>query len=338
MVKSTSKRSVNINTKNIQGIEAELIVHQILNKYQKQRERLPFLPPAGDFKEIVTRQFTILQKDGGGWGFYENEQLTGFLAGYKVDTLFGKAKGVYIPLYGHGVFSEDEQQIRKTYQKMYAYASAQWVKDGYLSHTITVYAQNRTDVDTWFWLGFGNRCVDSIKACKIDESINHNLTIKKATTEDLETISHLEEINHKYFRIAPLFMPTEDTPALESLKKWFSGENRHLWIAFEGKTPVGFMKIQHEGESFISYHRSIMNITGAYVLSEKRRNELATTLLNNVQEWLMQNNYPLLGVDFESFNIKGASFWNRHFTPYTYSLARRIDERILEFPNDLQEC
>jgi len=298
---------------------------------------MPYLPPPGEFKEIITSNITTLQKEGTGWGCYENKQLKGFLAGYKIDTLFGQSKGVYIPLYGHCIFTDDEYQIRKIYQKMYAYASAHWVKEGYFSHCITLYAKNQTDVDCWFWLGFGNRCVDSIKPCESVELTNNTIKIKKATAEDLLTIVPLEEKNHKYFRTSPLFMPLEDTSALESLKKWFSGENRHLWIAFENEKPVGFMRIQNEGESFISYHRSIMNITGAYVLPEKRGDNIATLLLNAVQKWLLQNSYPILGVDFESFNIKGASFWNRHFIPYTFSLSRRIDERILEFPNDFQE-
>ena len=254
-----------------------------------------------------------------------------------MDTLFGKTKGVYIPLYGHGIFAEDQNQIRKIYQKMYTYASALWVKKGYLSHSITVYAKNHTDVDTWFWLGFGNRCVDSIKPCEAVESTNKSLTIKKATLEDLELIAHLEGKNHNYFRTAPLFMPVEDTNPLESLIEWYSAENRHLWIAFESENPVGFMRIQNEGESYISCHQRIMNITGAYIIPEKRGSNIATQLLNAIQNWLLDNNYPLLGVDFESFNVKGASFWNRHFTPYTFSLSRRIDERILDYPHDFQE-
>lgn len=298
---------------------------------------MPFLPPPGDFEKLVTTNITTLQKEGSGWAFYETNQLKGFLAGYKMDTLFGKAKGVYIPLYGHAIFAEEENEIRKNYQKMYSYASAQWVKDGYLSHTITVYAKNCIDVDTWFWLGFGNRCVDSIKSCETVETTNQKKRIKKAEFEDLESLAILEEKNHKYFRTTPLFMPAEDTNPLKSLKEWFSAENRHLWLAFESEKPVGFMRIQNEGESFISYHKSIMNITGAYIIPEKRGGNIATDLLNEIQNWLLKNDYPLLGVDFESFNIKGASFWNSHFTPYTFSLSRRIDERISDYPNDLQE-
>src|SRR6056297_2414656 len=205
--------------KDFKTVKKELVVEQLFLKYEKQRQLLPLLPPPGDFCEIITTNITTIQKEGSGWAFYQNNQLQGILSGYKMDTLFGKAKGVYIPLYGHCIFAEDEEEIQNIYKKMYAYASAQWVKDGYLSHSITVYAKNRTNVETWFWLGFGNRCVDSIKPCEAVESTNKKIRIKKATLEDLETIAHLEGKNHNYFRTAPLFMPTEDTNPLESLKE-----------------------------------------------------------------------------------------------------------------------
>ena len=45
---------------------------------------------------------------------------------------------------------------------------------------------------------------------------------------------------------------------------------------------------------------------------------------------LSDNQIPLVGVDYESINPKGNRFWFKHFLPYTYSLVRRIDERILD--------
>ncbi len=34
-----------------------------------------------------------------------------------------------------------------------------------------------------------------------------------------------------------------------------------------------------------------------------------------------------MGVDFESFNPTAYGFWLKHFTAYTYSVVRRVDER-----------
>jgi hypothetical protein len=40
--------------------------------------------------------------------------------------------------------------------------------------------------------------------------------------------------------------------------------------------------------------------------------------------------YTRLGADFESFNPAASGFWLKYFTAYTNSVARRIDDRILE--------
>lgn len=66
-----------------------MIAGQILRNYKKQRQMMPFLPPPGDFEEVITTNITTLQTEGSGWAFFQNNQLKGFLAGYKMDTLFG---------------------------------------------------------------------------------------------------------------------------------------------------------------------------------------------------------------------------------------------------------
>jgi len=103
-----------------------------------------------------------------------------------------------------------------------------------------------------------------------------------------------------------------------------------LWIARVDGEPLGYIRIEPDGESFVSRHPSVMNITGAYVVEGRRGSGVGVSLLAELQQWLIQNGYKLCGVDFESINTLGSRFWTRRFTPYTYSMVRRIDERILE--------
>jgi GNAT superfamily N-acetyltransferase len=110
---------------------------------------------------------------------------------------------------------------------------------------------------------------------------------------------------------------------------WFQNSNRHFWVAYHEGKPVGQFRIQPDGETFISEHPDVMNVTSTYVTDVGRHTGIGLMLLAEVQCWLQDNGHPLCGVDFESFNVPGSKFWNRHFTPYTYSLVRRIDERIL---------
>ncbi|MFH0993844.1 MAG: GNAT family N-acetyltransferase, partial [bacterium] len=150
-------------------------------------------------------------------------------------------------------------------------------------------------------------------------------------------IAELHRQHNHYYRETPIFMPNRDEDPLADLNEWFSGENRHLWVAMKGDQAIGYMRIQPQGESVISLHPLMMNITGAYVVPEERGSRCGTLLLDAVSRWGMANGYPLTGVDFESINPAAAAFWMKHFTAYAYSLTRRIDERILNFQERVGE-
>ena len=70
----------------------------------------------------------------------------------------------------------------------------------------------------------------------------------------------------------------------------------------------------------------MVNICGACML--QYHEVVYTELLAFLLQTLKAEGYTRLGVDFESFNPTARGFWLRYFTPYTYSVARRIDERI----------
>jgi GNAT superfamily N-acetyltransferase len=72
------------------------------------------------------------------------------------------------------------------------------------------------------------------------------------------------------------------------------------------------------------------HIDGAYCLPEHRGKGVFQNLLNFAIRTLKAENYTRLGVDFESINPTAYGFWMKYFTPYTHSVVRRIDEKILE--------
>lgn len=107
-------------------------------------------------------------------------------------------------------------------------------------------------------------------------------------------------------------------------------EDVRMFTAQKDDKIVAFIKVQSEGETFISESNKMMNITGAYILSEYRGNGIFSDLLYYVADRIKKDGYDYLGTDYESINPTANSFWKKHFTEYTYSLTRRIDERILK--------
>jgi len=249
-----------------------------------------------------------------------------FLAGYDIEELWGKCKGIYCPLYGHGAIKRNR---RKIYQYLYKKAAEIWVEKGITNHSITLYAQDKEILDTWFWMGFGIRCVDAIREVNQINKEKSEINIKKAKLSDVSSLADIDAKHNSYYKESPIFMPVQEEDPISHLTEWLGKENHHMWVAYDNKKVIGYMRIEENGERLFTEHQDIMNITGAYVEETYRGKSIGTYLLDSIQKWLIENEYKLCGVDFESINITGSEFWNKYFTPYTYSLARRIDERII---------
>ena len=105
--------------------------------------------------------------------------------------------------------------------------------------------------------------------------------------------------------------------------------SRFFAIKVNGET-VAFIEIMASGENFACEDTGMMNICGAYMLPEYRFSGMFTKLLSFLMDTLGAEGYTRCGVDSESFNPTARGFWLKHFTPYTYTVVRRIDERILK--------
>lgn len=264
----------------------------------------------------------------------QESQVVGYISGIPVEKFFGSAAGTFIPLYGHGTVKENRKRI---YQMLYTYASDVWVKQGQINHLLTLFCETQDSVDTWVSLGSGNRCVDAIcKAEDIKVHIKSNqqiptISIVKATNDRLDHIKSLCYADHLQYCQAPSFIYIEsktEEEVMNEFSNWMCEENRHLWIAYDNNEAVGYMRLAESGESFISRAPEMMNITGGYVKPDFRNKGTADLLLSELAAWSIENGYSLCGVDFESANVSANNFWSRYFTPYTFSMLRKIDDRL----------
>ena len=305
----------------------EQAIKLVFHQYKELKSDLPFLSDIDDFKNDINKNINDIFKNGFGVTAIYKDKLVGFLIGYEVKELFGRDKGIYIPSYGHAALKKDAKVI---YQKMYTQAAKGWVEQNCLNHAITILTCDRDVINSFFRLGFGLRCMDAIKEVKEIKNISDNskLNIKKATLTDIEKMKDLYKENCLYYKKSPLFMPVSNNISIEELKDWFNKINHHLWVVYKDNKIIGFMRIEPTGETIISKHPAMMNITGAYIDQEYRRQNIGEQLLIHVMDWLKNKEYKLCGVDFESINITGSNFWLKHFTPYTNSLVRHIDDRI----------
>jgi len=299
----------------------------VMSAYIEEKIAIPFLPYEKEYLYFFRKLIKNLFNNGIGIVAVRDEELIGFIAGFEVKELFGKSKGIYSPLHGHGGKKEYRSIL---YQELYTHVAEIWVKNACFTHALTFFAHDTETIDLWFWQGFGLRCVDSIcESKRISANNPSNIIIRKTNVLDIPALANIHRQHNMYYRNSPVFMPRIDEDPVQDLANWLKKDNHHLWAAYQDGKPLGYVKIQPGAETFVSEHKDVMNITGAYVLESERKAGIGTMLLGAIQEWLLKNGYALCGVDFESINITGSRFWNKHFIPYAYSMVRRIDERIL---------
>ncbi|MEX1376654.1 MAG: GNAT family N-acetyltransferase [Eubacteriales bacterium] len=258
---------------------------------------------------------------------FEKNKLIGYICCYgPVKNLFGVASGVWSPVHGNAAVQDDK---RKIYSKMYQYASEMWVNQSLLSHSITLYSTDSDGIGSFFDNGFGKRCVDGIMDIRKDSIYAKNSSdFFELPKNDFALVHSLSNLTKIHLQKSPAFMPIKPE-SLEEFIKNITDDTR-IFAAKQKDKIIAYLQIQNSGETFISQNKCMMNITGAYTIEEYRGSKIYSELLRYVINILKNENYSHLGVDYESINPTANAFWQKSFVPYTYSLTRRIDERIIE--------
>ncbi len=310
----------------------EAAAQLVVNNYKNEMKSVPFLPNKDYFKQFCNSICWIAENHHGVVALQE-DKVVGFLSGMAINSFKGLNRGIYCPLYAHGAIG-DKQDI---YERMYENVAGIWCKNGCLTHALTIFAHEGVTVNTWFNLGFGKRCVDAIRPLSnINGKKTDQYLIRQATEGDAVYLLPLFVEHDMYYCSSPLFMPVLEITTLEDVKKLLLSSDSSVWVAFDNNRAVAIMTTSKGGETFIAEDEKTLNLRSVYLLKEVRGTGLASTMLNIIIDWMSSNGFERCGVDYESFNRFGSRFWGKHFTPFTYSLFRRLDERITWANSDRQ--
>ncbi len=310
---------------------AEDAASLVLEGYRMESLSAPDLPVVDDRGAIAGMIAGLASENTGlpGFAALESGRLVGFLAGFAIPEFFGSHNGVYVPAHGNGAAGVDRRLI---FQKLYEAASAAWVGERRLTHSISLWAHDAEVLDAWYWLGFGLRCVDAVRSLSDVAGFGREtgLAVRKAAPEDAESLFELHVEHCNYYRSAPLFMPhVEVEGSAEEFRSWLEEDGNHLWAAYSGEKAVSYLRVSRGcGNSFATMGKDSYHVTGAFTAPAARGNGAASQLLQATTEWLRQQGQRRLTVDYESFNNQGSRFWRKHFTSFLFSPVRVIDDRI----------
>lgn len=299
-----------------------------LAELEAERIHCPELP-CEDFSEHLTGILHWLSSQP----FGKSALCDGKLVGYIIfsgpwDGFFGDVKGVFSPL-GGSAFSYEYAKRGRLASMLLAEASEEFVKQGIFSCALSRYAHDEATARSFVLNGFGIRCSDAVrKITSLD--LQHNscdVVLKELPADEFDRVEHLQRGLHKHLAGAPVFFPGENFE--DWFKNWIKRENMRVFAAETGGKIIGFISIDDNAENFITEHDTMKSICGAYFDEKYRGEGIAQALLGFIRDTLKAESVTHIGVDCETLNPTALNFWGKYFVPYTYSFARRIDERII---------
>lgn len=297
-----------------------------LGDYERQRRLTPCLPGLGEVPAVPE-----LWENGMGVAAFEGGRMAGFLCAHgPFDNAFRATdvKGAFSPMGGHAALPEGRGRI---YGALYQAAAEKWVRAGAVSHGVGLYSWDTEAQRQFFTWGFGQRCADAIRpmaetAC----APCPGYAFMELEPEALAQIYPLELALHDHYRQSPFFMNRTPDSLDRFLETARDDEARYFAALWQGQV-CAYVKVSATGETFAACGRGYRHVNGAYCLPEHRGRSLYPNLLNFAIRTLAPMGYTMLGVDYESINPTALGFWRKHFEPYTCSVVRRIDERILQW-------
>ena len=137
----------------------------------------PLLPDRyQDSNNVLPLLQNILGPASQGVAAFQDERLVGFLTGWLMPNFRGR-RSVY-PEWANAAEVENCGYI---YEEMYQQIAAAWVADKYLVHFISIFADDRTAIRTWHWLGFGMLGVDAVRGLEPIQGVNKQIEIHRAS-------------------------------------------------------------------------------------------------------------------------------------------------------------
>ena len=293
--------------------------------YDKERKVVKDLPIIHDIPDL-----DVYAENGLGVAAFDGKKMTGFLgcvSPFENTFRSTDVTGVFSPMGANAAIQENHTQI---YAAMYQAAGAKWVKAGAVSHALCLYAHDEELQRQFYYYGFGLRCIDAIRPMDLIACAPRpDYEYAELPADEYHLIYPLDFALNRHYCESPFFM--NRTPA--SQEEFLTAsvqENARYFVARQSGKICAYLRITASGETFIATGSSYRHITGAYCLPEHRSKDVYQNLLNFVISKLKAEGYPMLGVDFESFNTTARGFWLKYFAAYTHGVVRRIDERIMQ--------
>lgn len=264
---------------------------------------------------------------------FEKNKLVGYLAfgetwGGQLNTL----KEISSPLWGYGI--SEGYNRGKMASLLFQHASEILCKNSVGNFNITVYASDYEVIKSYVLNNFGILCTDAIRMIDmpICQEPEGEYTYKELTKKEIDIkVDYLLELWRElvqHLRMSPTYYPGEEFTDRVFLDH-IHNDGTRLFVVEENEKIIGMIDVSKDSNSFITKEEDTMNVGDLYIKQNYRGYHIAAGLLLHVNNILKKEGVKRLWVEHGTTNPTAQRFWGKYFDSFTYTLTRKIDERII---------
>jgi GNAT superfamily N-acetyltransferase len=312
------------------------LIELFIGNYNVTREKNPLLPIKYGTYEGIKASISWMLNNCDGVVALKDGKVVGYMSALILNQFKSSNRGAYTPEFAHSSTEVDKVRI---YNMMRTELWKMLSSIECAVHSITLLDDDTLKTD-FFMASYGllvmdaMNTVDQLIATTADH-LSDKYSARIAKADEIETIKPLVLSYRDYMSGPPIFnnLGAEDIDVM--LERWFMEDKRSVWVVESqtGSHPeiIGFANLitDPDNASYVVRDKSVLGISGTFILSEHRNKGAGSVLYNTASNWAKQNGYDKISVDFESANPLALKFWLNHFEPVTYSLIRHIDDRLI---------
>ena len=302
----------------------------LADRHRRHRIAEPALDPVYEDPTAAGAQIEALlaNDSASGWVAMRDGAPAGFLVGVRRDDrVWGP--NVWVEAPGHAADSPD------LLRQLYAVAATSWVADGRTNHHALVPATDAGLVDGWFGLDFGQQHLHAVvdaPAADFGVVPRSEMTIRRATTDDIAALVTLERVLPEHLEGSPVFSrqprqsPDEVVAELESDLR--DPNYTYLVAEHEGRvvgSAIACALTMSPGATTLNRPANAGYLGYAAVLPDARGLGVGRALGDAVLVWSRDAGYSCIATDWRSTNLEADRTWRgMGFRPTFRRLHRAI--------------
>ncbi|RSK27549.1 GNAT family N-acetyltransferase [Bacillus sp. HMF5848] len=297
-----------------------------IGTYRTVKKSCSLLPDKYMNKDVIQQLLKRILKDNDGVVAISNNRVVGYLTGFIIPNFKSSHPGVYTPEWGHSVSHED---ARNLYELMINTLFDKWLEKECVVHAITHFSHDYELTNKLFWSGYGMFVVDAVREpSHLNIETNDHVAIKTATSYDVKQIVELMKEHTDYMSSPPTFLPNDGYLTVKDVAGWLDHPNRVVRIAKSEGNVIGIMNTVTNATNACTVVRDTTTLTikETHVTKSAKGLGVGKLLLQDVNQYAIQNGFERISVDFESANLEAMRFWLKHFESICFSVIRYIDD------------